>query len=128
MTLPITSLYAAIFGIILIAITFRVGIVRARTGLSFGDGGDEMLLRRIRSQANFLEHVPITLILMSLTEMNGASAVYLHSLGGLLLIARITHYLTLNISPMAFPRALGMVGTFAANLMGSGWLLYHALS
>jgi hypothetical protein len=37
------------------------------------------------------------------------------------------HYLTLNISPLAPTRAIGMLGTFAAILMGSGWLLYRAI-
>jgi len=126
--LPVTGLYAAIFGLVLLVITIRVGVVRARKQLSFGDGGDEVLQRRIRSHANFLEYVPITLILMALTEMSGAPAAYLHSLGGILLGARLLHYVTLNVSPMAITRAIAMLGTFAAILMGSGWLLYRAMA
>jgi uncharacterized membrane protein YecN with MAPEG domain len=125
--LPITSLYAAVFGLILVPITLRVGFRRIVTSIFFLDGGDEILLRRIRSHANFLEYVPIALILMALTELAGAPAPYLHALGGTLLAARVIHYLTLNISPLAPTRAIGMLGTFAAILMGSGWLLYRAI-
>ena len=126
-TLPVTGLYAAMFGLILIPITLRVGFRRLATNIYFLDGGDEILLRRIRSHANFLEYVPITLILMALCELSAASPIYLHGLGGLLLASRLTHYFTLNISPLAATRALSMLGTFGAILMGSGWLLYRAL-
>ncbi|GAB4188873.1 MAG: MAPEG family protein [Wenzhouxiangellaceae bacterium] len=125
-TLPITSIYAAVFGLILLPITIRVGLRRLQTQIFFLDGGDEILLRRIRSHANFLEYVPITLILLGLCEAAGASASYLHGLGGVLLVSRLMHYFTLNINPVANTRALSMLGTFAAMLMGSGWLLYHA--
>ena len=64
--LTITSLYAALFAVILLPITIRVGSRRIATKTWFLDGGDEILLKRIRSQANFLEYVPFALFLMAL--------------------------------------------------------------
>ena len=68
-TLPITSLYAAIFGLLLIPITYAVGLRRMKTRTSFLDGGDEILLRRMRSHGNFVEYVPFALVLIGLTEL-----------------------------------------------------------
>ncbi|MBL4827781.1 MAG: MAPEG family protein, partial [Spongiibacteraceae bacterium] len=52
-SIHITSLYAALFGLILLPITMRVGLRRIATKVWFLDGGDDELLRRIRSHANF---------------------------------------------------------------------------
>lgn len=121
--LTITSLYAALFAVILLPITIRVGLRRIATETWFLDGGDEILLKRIRSQANFLEYVPFALFLMALVEIGGASATYLHAIGGILLISRVMHYITLNTNPIAMTRPISMAGTFAVFIMCAGWLL-----
>jgi uncharacterized protein len=123
-TIHITSLYAALFGLILLPITMRVGLRRVATKVWFLDGGDDNLLRRIRSHANFLEYVPFALFLMALVELNAAPRAYLHTMGMLLLISRVIHYITINTNPTAPTRAMSMLGTFGVFLMASGWLLY----
>ncbi len=127
-TLSITSLYAAIFGVILFPITVRVGLRRAATNINFLDGGDEILLRRMRSHGNFLEYVPFALLLMALAELNGAPSSYLHAMGSILLVSRLLHYFTLNIHPTAITRPVSMLGTFTALLMAPGWLFYALLT
>lgn len=126
-TLPITSLYAAIFGLLLIPITYAVGLRRMKTRTSFLDGGDEILLRRMRSHGNFVEYVPFAIVLIGLTELNGASTAYLHSLGAILLVSRTVHYVTINFRPVVAIRVLSMLGTTAVFLMSSGFLLYAQL-
>lgn len=123
--LPVTSLYAALLGLFLIPITMRVGLRRLKTNINLGLGDDETLLRCARAHANFLEHVPMALILLALTELGGASAVYIHSLGACLVIARLMHYFTIITTPMAVTRAIGMLGTFAVYIGTAGWLLYN---
>lgn len=122
-TLPITSVYVAVFGLLFMLFTIRVGLVRMRTGISFMDGGNEILLRRIRAHGNFIETVPLALALIALTEINGASAIFVHGMAATLLIARLIHYVTLQVKPLAPSRAVGMLGTFAVYLTCAGWLL-----
>merc|ERR1712072_1658763 len=52
---------------------------------------DEVLGVLSRSHANFSEHVPLAMILISLAEMNGAPLALIHSLYGTLLGLRIFH-------------------------------------
>jgi uncharacterized membrane protein YecN with MAPEG domain len=124
-TLEITSLYVPVFGILLVLFTLRVGLYRAKTRISFGDGGDSQFNKTIRAHANFVETAPLTLMLITLVEYNGAEAILVHSLFSLLLISRLSHYLQITevFKPVIF-RMLGMIGTFAAVLIASGWLLF----
>ena len=56
MTTPnITLLIAGLCGLLQFALTIYVIARRAQTGVSFLDGGDELLLRRIRAHGNFTE-------------------------------------------------------------------------
>ncbi len=124
--LPITSLFAALFGLMLIVMTVAVGLRREQVGALLLDGGDETLLRRIRSHANFLEYVPLALILMALSEANGASATFLYSTGTVLLVARALHYLTLNIFDSPRIRPISMLGTTGVILaLAIGLLAYY---
>ena len=122
-TLPITTLYGAVFALLLIPITIRVGLHRDHIRVFFLHGDDEALLRLIRSHANFLEYVPFGLILIALVEINGASVAFLHGLAGTLLVSRIMHYVTLNTNPIAVTRQISMFGTIMVFLVSSGWLL-----
>ena len=123
-TLPITSLYAAVFGLLLIPITYAVGLRRMKTRTSFLDGGDRILLRRMRSHGNFVEYVPFALILIGLAELNGASSAYVHSMGALLLISRVVHYVVINFRPVVAIRVASMLGTTAVFLMSSAYLIF----
>jgi uncharacterized membrane protein YecN with MAPEG domain len=108
----ITPLYAGLFGLMLIALSARViGLRRARK-VSVGDGGDEVLARRVRAQGNFAEYVPIALVLMLLLELGGASPWLLHGLGLALLLGRVVHAWSLA-ARSGRGRVAGMALTFA---------------
>ena len=124
MSVTISTIYAAILGLLFVPFTFYVGSYRVKHKILLLDGGDEELARRIRAQGNFVETVPLAVILIVLMELNGASATWLHSLGIVLVVARVMHYLTIATNPAnAAPRALGMVGTLGVYLAAAGWLL-----
>ena len=59
--------------------------------MAFRNFGDETLQRAIRGHGNLAEFAPIMLIMMLIAEINGASAVTLHSLGGIFLVGRLAH-------------------------------------
>ncbi|MFT5484072.1 MAG: putative membrane protein YecN with MAPEG domain [Halieaceae bacterium] len=121
--LNVIPLYTAILGIIFIVITARCGLYRAKSGVSMGDGGDDELLRRMRSQANFIESVPIALVLLVSMELSGASDTWLHSLGAALVVGRILHYLGLSGIGPGMLRPPGMILTLLPILISSIWLL-----
>ncbi len=88
----ITPLYAAVAALMLISLSVRVIGMRRQRRVSIGDGEDEILTRRIRAQGNFIEYVPMALVLLLLLlELGGASAWLLHGLGIALLAGRLVH-------------------------------------
>lgn len=117
-SVQITSTYAALLGLMFVAITLRVALFRNANRLSLGDGGDKNFAKLIRGHGNFTETVPLALILIALLELQGATPITLHTLGAALLIGRVLHYLQLTgiIKPLIF-RSSGMIltlGTIAS--------------
>jgi hypothetical protein len=91
MTFTVTPLYALPVAAIYLILWFRVSALRSAEGVSFGDGGNALLLQRIRQHGNCAEWSAFIIILMMLAEGMGAPALYLHISGALLLIGRIAH-------------------------------------
>jgi len=87
----LTAYYAGLFAIILIVLSLRVVLGRARHKVHHGDGGVDMLNRMIRAQGNFTEYVPFALILAALVEASGVAAEKMHMLMIPLLVARVAH-------------------------------------
>jgi uncharacterized membrane protein YecN with MAPEG domain len=111
--MTITPFYAGILAILFFALSARVVAMR-RQGISLGDGGNPIMLRRIRGHANFAEYVPFILLMMGFLEFNHASAYLLHALGLVLLAARLLHGYALSFTEKFFlGRFLGTVLTFA---------------
>lgn len=125
--MPITALYAGLLAPLLILLSIRV--IRQRRGVkvAVGDGGDAVLLRRMRVQANFAEYVPFALLLMALAESLHTWTWFLHLLGLVLLAGRLSHAYGVSQSRETFAfRVAGMVATFtvigasaAACILGS---------
>ena len=91
MIFSVTPIYALAVAVIYLILWVRVTKVRAAAATSFGDGGNALLLQRIRQHGNCAEWSSFVLILMILAEGMGAPALYLHISGALLLIGRIAH-------------------------------------
>lgn len=103
----ITPMYAAALGIILLILSIRVvAVVRVKGGKQYGDGGDAALTPVVRGQANFIEYVPMIVIIIAFAEASGASATWIHGLGGTLLLGRVLHPLGLTnedgVNPLRF--------------------------
>jgi len=115
--LETTFIFAAIFGILHVIFTLRVGAYRLSSKISLGDGGDKTLLKRVRAHANFVETVPMGLLLLLLNELNGLAENTLLILGSVFLLARLIHYVTIvsRLLPV-FMRPLSMLGTLGVIL------------
>lgn len=126
--LSITPLYIALFGLLWVPLTVRAGLYRVQSKILIGDGGDPEMLRRIRGQANFIESVPLALLLLVMMEVLGASATWLHALCALLLFGRVLHYAGLTEIGPGIGRPIGMFSTMGVYLASAGWLLVDLLA
>lgn len=128
MVLTITALYAGLLGLIGIVLAGLVGRARVAAQVSLGDGGKPALLEAMRRQANFVELVPMFLVLLAIAEINGAPRWWLHSLGAVVVAARIIHPFGIRHDAMnTMPRFLGTVGTFLPTLAVSLTVLWTAV-
>ena len=112
MIVPITALYAALLVAVLVCLTTRIGVLRAKTGISILDGGNDRVAVEMRRHGNFVEHVPLLIVLMAIVEINEGSPVFLHVVGIALIICRVAHPLGLRHDRVQTPlRLIGAVGT-----------------
>jgi len=118
MTLTTTTLYAIALIPIWLVLWIRVTSIRSAIGCSIGDAGDMKLLLKIRQHGNFIEWVPLVLLLMILAEAQGTDALWLHAAGALLLIGRLAHPFGLKIDNVGHPlRYVGNGTNFLAVLV-----------
>ena len=128
MPLPITSLYAALTALVFLALSWRVIRYRRANVISLGNSGDKNLLKRMRAQANCAEYAPLALILMMLSELNGAPPVALHTMGAAFVAGRVLHAYGFASTPQKIIlRQAGMALTLAMIAAAALGILAHAL-
>ncbi len=91
MTFPVTTLYAAVLGLLLIVLSDLVTRSRRRSRVSIGHGDDPLLERTMRAHGNFVEYVPLGLILLLLIEVKHPDPWVVHLFGLMLLLGRLLH-------------------------------------
>jgi uncharacterized protein len=124
--LPATLATAAASALLVIWLGLRVSQVRVRHKVLVGDGGDPLVLARMRAHANFVEYAPFVLILLALVELAKGSAVHLWAYGAVFVLARIAHGIGMERSRGA--RMVGILVTWAvlALLIGeAAWISYQ---
>ncbi len=120
-TPDITILFAGILGLMAIGISATAGILRAKEGISIGDGGNPELLLRMRRHANFVENVPLALILIGLLEMQGISTTAIYALGCALVLGRILHFVGFGEDVRNAVRGIGAGLTALTIVVPSIW-------
>lgn len=129
MLTPLTALWAAILGLLSLALAARVVQGRLSENVAFGDGANVVMQQRIRVHANFVEYVPLALVLLLLLEQSSESSLLIHVLGGSLVLARLLHAFGLSTSTGTTPgRFIGTVVTWLVILAESVLLLYFRLA
>ena len=81
MILPITLTIAGAAAILHVWLSLRVSRLRRPLKIGVGDGGNEVLLRRMRAHGNFAENMPIFLILLGLLELATGGDLWLWGAG-----------------------------------------------
>ena len=121
----ITPFYAALLGLLFIALSVRTLRLRRALRIAVGDGGSDAMLRAMRVHANFAEYVPLTLVLIVMVEVGDAADWLVHGLCGALLLGRAIHAWGLSRPREDFRfRVAGMSLTFTA-LGGAALVLLY---
>ena len=124
----ITPVYAALLGILLIVMSVRVIRVRRREKVAVGEGESVELLRAMRAQANFVEYVPLTLLLIFFGETLGAPGLFIHGLCVVLLVGRAIHGFGVSQVRENFRfRVFGMICTFLTLCSASLTILVYSI-
>ena len=131
MTLPQfapAALVTALCGLLAVFLTVRVIMNRVRTGVNAGDGGDAQLAQAIRAHANFVEHAPLALLLLLVSERLGTPALAIAIMGAVLLVARAANAwgLSHSLGP-SMPRQAGAGLTLLTITALSLSILYRVL-
>lgn len=117
MILQTTLSLAAAAAVINLWLAFRTGRLRYTAKVLHGDGGNALLMQRMRAQANFVENTPFLLILVAAIEMTGKGGIWLAVVGSIYMLARVSHAFGMdNTGPNPF-RAVGFIVS-ALTLLG----------
>ena len=121
---PITALYAGLLGLLAVGLANQVLYVRLRAR-TLPDWKPETVLR---VQANFVENVPLALVLLLVLELQHAAAGMIHGFGSALVVCRVLHAWGMSRNPGAnYPRLIGAQGTFLLVSIMSVAAVYGAI-
>lgn len=123
MQIPVTAACAAICGLLILVLAFRVSLLRMRHRIALGDGGVEALSRAIRVHANTVEFVPIFVPLCLCYELYAGANAVLAGLAGVFVVARLAFAVGLSLAPVHPLRRIGAGLTYLSLLLLSLLLL-----
>lgn len=113
----IALLFASLHALLMLALLVPVARHRHDWRIGLGTGGDDALERKVRVHGNFVENVPLALMMLALLELCGSPTAWLWSFGSALLVARLLHAAGLSRrSGYSFGRFWGTLLTWLALL------------
>ncbi len=125
----VSALYGGILGLVLMAVSLRVSVMRIRLGISASDGSEATLARAVRLQGNFVEYAPMAVALLLMLELQGAPGWSLHMIGLLFLGGRVLHGVGFTSTPQRGGlRKWGMIATYASLLVAGAGNIVLALA
>ncbi len=116
--LPWTGVYAALLGLMQIVLAIRTIRQRLRSRTDIHDPPDAYTARVIGAHGNFIEYVPIALILVALAELTPQGPFLVHVLGAMLVLSRLAHAYSMYANYLP-ARAAGVLGTFCVIAIGA---------
>ena len=124
-----TPAYAAILGLLFVALSVRTLRLRRNLRIAVGDGGNARMLRAMRVHSNFAEYIPFALLLVYLSETRGANRLLMHVLCLALVIGRLSH--SNGVSQLNEDyrfRVAGLTMTFTPIVVASIYLLFACVA
>ena len=116
MSLPVSGFAAALCGLILVALAFRVSLLRMRHRVATGSGDIPALNRAIRAHANSIEQMPIFLVQCLCYEASAGSTRTLAALVALFLVGRLVFAWSYSRAPISLGRRFGAGVTYVTQL------------
>ncbi|WP_068077046.1 MAPEG family protein [Novosphingobium lentum] len=127
MILSITLAAAAAAAIINIWLSMRIGALRTKFKISVGDGGNEALVRRMRAQLNFVENVPLVLVVIAAIELARGENIYLMVIAAIFIFGRVAHGLGMDGGALGAGRMIGTLTTMVSQLALAIWAVWIIL-
>lgn len=124
--LPITACTAAFATLVLVVLSVMVIMRRTAARVTLGLGGDETLERRVRAQANYVEYVPMGLVVLGFAEASGAPGALIVAAAAALMSGRLIHAAGMLANRLPL-RVVGMLLTFASLLTAAGVIVAAAV-
>lgn len=116
----VTPLFAAIFSLLYVMLSMNVIRHRFSKRISLGSGGDAETEYAVRTHANFMEYVPLALILFYFIEIISLSGDLVFYLASTLLIARVLHCFGMaNPKEYMILRQVGVILTLLVLIVAS---------
>ena len=124
--MPVFFVCAGLLGLLAVSLTVSVGRLRMTKKIYLGDGGDPEMLKAIRAHGNFMEYVPLCLVLIYfVSDFYGFWPVAIISLA--LLLSRVLHAGgILGFIPLG--RTIGSVGTTLTLVAASVMIVYVGMT
>lgn len=126
-SLDAAGLWIGLNTIFLIYVSARVGMMRAKHKINLGDGGNDEMIRAIRTQGNYIEYAPLALLGLMALAAQGQGIGVIHALGATFLAARVSHLLGLGMGVWPAGRFVGTLGTLVSLLATGGLMIWAAL-
>ena len=114
--LPATLSAAASLALVNIWLSMRIGKVRTTEKISIGDGGHDLLSRRMRAHLNFAENTPLVLILIAAIEIAGRGGMWLKAVGAVYALGRVAHGIGMDGGSLEKGRMIGTIITMLTQL------------
>ncbi len=123
MLVPVTALYGALNAIFNIALAARIPSARGKHRVSMGTGESKELLTLVRAHGNNAEFMPLGVLMLLIAELSGGSSMWLHALGGSLLVTRVAHAIGMPMRATNGFRFVGTAGTWVMIVAASVYCL-----
>eukprot|EP00163_Fabomonas_tropica_P026125 TRINITY_DN4686_c0_g3_i1.p4 TRINITY_DN4686_c0_g3~~TRINITY_DN4686_c0_g3_i1.p4 ORF type:complete len:134 (+),score=24.59 TRINITY_DN4686_c0_g3_i1:1723-2124(+) len=127
MIVPVTGVFAAVIGILLLVLSAQVVKYRLKYRKGMGVTDDVAFEAAVRAHANLVEYAPLGLIMLALAELNGVPSGLIYWTGMGLVVGRLLHAFGM-INGRGGPhwaRMIGILLTWLAILVSAALLLWN---
>ncbi len=126
--LQISLMATGLAALIALWLGWRCIAVRIKGQIIHGDGGNALMARRMRAQANFTEYAPVGLLVVLVLDLAGRDGWLLAGTALAFLLGRVLHAIGMDAEGENWPRKLGMILTLIILVAWAVWALLAAFS
>lgn len=122
----ITALYASILACMFLVLSYNVIFMRYRHKIAVGDGGNKEMQKLLQARANFVDYVPLALVMLLVLETQTTRPDMIHALGITIVLSRLLQGWGLSMSAGgSFGRVSGALLMHAVLVIGAVMCLWH---